>query len=502
MTRILNPFIYSKAVSPTQFIGREEIITDFYNGWAGANHSSIAINGEHGIGKTSLLHYLIDLAQKEQWGIEYGRNIYIDLYCPSLGEFNPTHFWSGILNDLKQKENNLDLHRYIDTLLQQQEIATRDIQNLLRRLHQQQLFLILLLDGFSWFIETVTVRQDDLISFLSSLRALADHPTYSLTMITVTHKTLDELCAQIVKDYPGSKFYNNFIFRTLSPFTPEEIEILFDQTLNASSFEFTPRDRKFLYRLAGTHPTLVQMAGYHLFEVRRDGPLDDRAYQRIIKGFEKDAAQYFRLFWDNSTAQEKMLLILILLINLQFDVSNLSVEQVFQSHPRELEKLKNRGLIIHRDGDYELSSLIFAGWIVFQNIFEDKTLTETLFFDRALRLVRKTFEDLPRDTLLDRLHKRLTGDIHDHSLLFPEPEAVPSQNVTPESADPKNKNILRRQQIENLILINHRRLQILKDKKAMQGISTPAEILMEIEDIEKEIEKLQRELERLKNGDL
>lgn len=54
----------------------------------------------------------------------------------------------------------------------------------------------------------------------------------------------------------------------------------------------------------------------------------------------------------------------------------------------------------------------------------------------------------------------------------------------------------RKDDIENLIFKNRRRLQILKEKLASFGINTSPEILIEIQDIETEIEKLQTELER------
>jgi tetratricopeptide (TPR) repeat protein len=51
-------------------------------------------------------------------------------------------------------------------------------------------------------------------------------------------------------------------------------------------------------------------------------------------------------------------------------------------------------------------------------------------------------------------------------------------------------------EIRNLIRINHRRLQILREQQALQGINTPPEIRLEIEDIEAKLEELQTELER------
>jgi hypothetical protein len=50
------------------------------------------------------------------------------------------------------------------------------------------------------------------------------------------------------------------------------------------------------------------------------------------------------------------------------------------------------------------------------------------------------------------------------------------------------------EKLRKLIANNNRRLQILKERKALLGVSTDPGVLIEIEDIEAEIEDLQRQL--------
>ena len=47
---------------------------------------------------------------------------------------------------------------------------------------------------------------------------------------------------------------------------------------------------------------------------------------------------------------------------------------------------------------------------------------------------------------------------------------------------------------KRVIANNRRRLQVLREKKALHGYGTSPEILLEIEEIEKEIEELETEL--------
>ncbi|MCB0165998.1 MAG: hypothetical protein KDI79_17320 [Anaerolineae bacterium] len=57
--------------------------------------------------------------------------------------------------------------------------------------------------------------------------------------------------------------------------------------------------------------------------------------------------------------------------------------------------------------------------------------------------------------------------------------------------------MFRKNQIETLIEKHSRRLQKLHEKRALKGVDTTADVLIEIEDLESEIEKLQAELSSL-----
>jgi hypothetical protein len=52
----------------------------------------------------------------------------------------------------------------------------------------------------------------------------------------------------------------------------------------------------------------------------------------------------------------------------------------------------------------------------------------------------------------------------------------------------------RKEDLQRLIEENHRRLQILEERQAKQGIETPAGVIIEIEDIQKKIKELESSL--------
>ena len=58
----------------------------------------------------------------------------------------------------------------------------------------------------------------------------------------------------------------------------------------------------------------------------------------------------------------------------------------------------------------------------------------------------------------------------------------------------------RKDDIQELLIVNQRRLQKLKVQQAYFGIRTPTEVLLELEDIEAEIKNLQTELRKLSSN--
>lgn len=412
----INPFVYGKPVPPTHFIGREDIINHCYNRLAGPVRSSIAISGEHGLGKTSLLYYLRHTAQKEQWGQPYTHNIFIYLYCPTLEQFTANRFWRRVLERIKQEKDNPALHQRIDQLLGQEEIEVTHFRRFLRWLNQWGFSLVLLLDGFTWIVKTDTADQAAIGDFLSHLRALTNDPDYSLILLTATRKRLNILCYDIVQDRPESEFYNGFIFQSLPPFTPDEIDALLKQALKEANFEFDQADRGLLHHMAGAHPALLQMAGYLLFEERRHAPLTGKIYKKVIEDFEREARHYFSLFWNESSPLEQTLLILTILSHLsgesslQFDMTGEEIQGLLQKYERDMVHLVERSLIQQVEDTYQIFSAVFAWCIVREMAAESETMLADRYQtigEEPLRRVWRTIKKLAPQLTLDRLTQTL-----------------------------------------------------------------------------------------------
>lgn len=420
----LNPFIFNRPLPPALFVGRAEIIKRCRDRLAGPVRASIAISGEHGMGKTSLLHYLMHLAQEEQWGQPYTRNIFIHLDCQKIERFTPTRFWQRVLELLADSPYSSSLQERINSLRSQQEIDTFDMERLLKWLNRQELTIVLMLDSFERIVQTATTTTTLTVigDFLAGLRALANQPEGALTMLTATPQHLDLVCHHIVKHRHDSQFYNNFIFESLPPFNSADIEVLLARALaNHSAIVFGQPERNLLAAMAGAHPALLQMAAFHIFEALRQGHLNEQSRAKIVEDFDRQAGrQYFSRFWQKSTLLEQSLFVLIILTNvllytsLQLDIGPEEIQLLLRRFERNLDDLIRGGLVSRTAGGYQIFSSMFSRWIVQEVSAKSEELTERAktLNEEPLRRAWQTFirqapyvtRDIQTGQLVERKH--------------------------------------------------------------------------------------------------
>lgn len=415
--RPVNPFVFGRPVSGANFIGREEIIDNCFNRLAGPVRTSIAISGELGFGKTSLLFQIIHLAQKDEWGQPYTENLFVYLNCQTIQPFTPTHFWQRVLQLLKENSEQLELHRQIDNVLENnEELDATHLQRLLRWMGRQSLSLVLLLDGFTAVVKSDRSEWPLISAFLAGLRALINLPDNALTLVTTSRVPLNVLCADIIQDYPGSHFYNNFAFEFVLPFSPAEVEALFAQALAGIDFEFDQADQALIQKIAGTHPALLQMASYQLFQSHHRALLTDKTFKEIITGFERTARPYFSNLWAKALPLEQSMLVLTILHNLakqsqvQDRLNEMELLHLLQRHERNLMGLLDRGLIQQREPGYEIFSVVFTWWIVREVANEtEATLADRYrdLDDEKLREAWQILKALAPDLTLDRVTQML-----------------------------------------------------------------------------------------------
>ncbi|MBD2438988.1 ATP-binding protein [Nostoc sp. FACHB-110] len=353
--RLPNPFTPTKPVPPKRFIARIYEISAACSLIDSRGH--VAIWGGPGMGKRSLLEKLADPQTLQEYGINPSQAVIVLLSCESITPFTPDGFWREVLNET---QNHLDsepqLQNEIQTMLENGQTNRHSLRQILKKLNQQDKFLLLLVDDFD---TALNLREDekytkaDMINFLSECRSLAVHDTRNLSMIVTSRKRLYELVPDV--NPAASPWYNHYLFLHLKLFSEQEV----DELLKPLTPHLTPELRAGISRITGGHPALLQLAGFHLYNFFNNSGNSktssvDEFNQFFFKEFESNTRNIFEIIWSNCNEVEQTLLMLIALSissgrlhkRKNFDLSG--IDLIFTQHERELSNLEEQGIIIHK----------------------------------------------------------------------------------------------------------------------------------------------------------
>ena len=266
MPKPRNPFIYGVPVPPSRFVGRGQEVRTIFNQIAGPALGSVAISGEHRMGRTSLLHYVVDPDVAAGWGITPDRYILIYLDCQSISGFTPTRFWHRVLDLISRSVDDGELKDSIESLRRQPQIDHYDFDVFLDTLQERGQRLVLLLDEFERAIRMERDEEAAIVrDFLSGLRSVTIGRTPRVTsLIIATRDPIDTLCRPV--KFWGSPFYHGFASVRLKAFTRREADDLVDKYLKGTGVDFSERDRAFVYEVSKGHPYWLQDACFKLFE--------------------------------------------------------------------------------------------------------------------------------------------------------------------------------------------------------------------------------------------
>jgi hypothetical protein len=146
--------------------------------------------------------------------------------------------------------------------------------------------------------------------FFSGLRGLATR--HGVAFITASTEMLYDL-TYIETTVLSSPFFNFFAQIRLHPFSQTEAKEMLRSLAANGALSFSPATIDFLYDLAGPHPFLLQLAGYHAFETRarKTGPLDEVDLVLVRQQFLVEAEPHWRYFWHKLTAEDQKSLALL-----------------------------------------------------------------------------------------------------------------------------------------------------------------------------------------------
>jgi hypothetical protein len=406
-----------------RFIKFETIINHCRHWLAGPIYQNIAVVGEHGFGKTTMLRYLEKVAEKEGWGTSDTQLLFIYVDCSPIQPFTPTKFWYYVLQGLLEKSQRIPhLEERIKNILHKDEVNFFDLQNHVFQNLSQQVSLVLLLDEFDTIVKTNTADPLAVSSFLSGLRAISSKQTHAL--VTSTRESPRHLTSEALRyqEENSSGFFNPFRIESLTV-KPHETKDMLKQVLDEIDLRLDQTDFEFLFNLAGCHPALLDRAVSIFRNECHQPTLTEQTKKEINKEFRAQAEHYYSQFWNKSSALEQALLVLLILSNLaQESFSELSIPMpeihslLEHYNTSVLQPLEERGLVYEMDGTYHLLAIPFALWIADIVAREDETqLTERyrqLSTEKLLHWVWQIFFELTRYPISIKVKQTLEGRLY------------------------------------------------------------------------------------------
>ncbi len=376
----VTPFIVGNPVPPEHFINRRREVRQAVSRLLNGGQSS-AFTGEPRIGKTSLLDYLkAPETRRELYG-EAGERLvfrYFDAQSWPDG-FSRIAFWKRALEPLVEAIRRqaptsplLELHRECS----KEEYGSYVLERLFANLQESGWHLVLLLDEFDAVLQHPQLNSTE---FYGGLRTLASRYGQALTIVLASRRPLSDLNAE-TQHYArtGSPFFNFVQEFPLKPFSQKHRK----EILKRAGRRFKPRERDHIFRLAGGHPYLLQVAAAALWDAYEDGLAPDARLRYVSEELRRVAADTLQDTWRNWTpAMRKAFAIIALdeapsLLNeREFDLGPLL--KALQSHPRELRQLKEKGFIVEsqrpdwrmRSG-YEVAAKVMLLWLAEELISE------------------------------------------------------------------------------------------------------------------------------------
>jgi hypothetical protein len=347
-----NPFFHRGPVHDrVYFFGREHETGQMLS--LLGNGQSIALVGQRRIGKTSLLFHLADPEIFTEYGLSPTEHLFVYIDCGGLAGLDQPALYRLLLEEISDtlagrgsSPSKLELLDDITPL------TYRAFERALRGLTQPGWQVILILDEFERLSRNPHLDPD----FFSGLRALTAR--YPLAYVTASKQPLLELTYADASAL-SSPFFNIFASIRLGLFAEDEARTLLTTLATRGGVTLPPATVDFLLDLAGPHPLLLQIAGFHAFELEQERP--DRFSKpvrsddpELRRRFLASVEEHFSYYWRNlSTAEQRVL-------------ATLPASQ--NSQPEVIRQLERACLIIRRPSGYDYLSSAFRAFVQAQPI--------------------------------------------------------------------------------------------------------------------------------------
>lgn len=270
-----NPYVYREPLKGRAgFYNRISELTRIISRSAADGPQSVSVVGPPRTGKTSLINYLCDPAQRAQDLDDPSRYVYLCLYLREDPPGSPEAFFARMQAALQRSGQGAMGPGYDGFLA------------LVEQLMQEGRKLVLFLDDF----DQVTLHRGFPLDFFSFMRSIAN--SNDVGYVTTSYEPLQQLCyAPAVGESP---FFNIFTTVNLEAFEPEEALKLVERPAREAGSPFG-QEVDWILELGGTSPYLLQLTASVAFEERAQGRLDRELLAARAFG---EAREYLELIWE------------------------------------------------------------------------------------------------------------------------------------------------------------------------------------------------------------
>lgn len=374
-----NPFITGNPVRKADFIGRLKEVRKLLSRISSSQ--STALVGEPRCGKTSILMSVADHNESSPLRSEKFKKVFtqfIDIHM--LGsQITQEDFWKIALSNIYESliKNNPDYpisESY--RICESNNFRTQVLENFLKSLEQNQYHLVLLLDEFDLLLSHEILNNDE---FFGSLRSISSRLP-SLSLVIASRQPLTILNSGCIT---GSPYFNFMSEITIGPMSQTAVNHL----LSLGDDFFTPDEKKYVKKIAGSHPFLLQSAASILWDLYQDQEAEsseERLYL-LSKRMSDTAHMMMQSTWRLWEPQTKMAMTIIAItqsadVKERFNTGELFYD-IRDLRP-ELRTLEAQGFI-KEDNDnplgWSIRPKIFIWWItdeVIRTVRSDSTFNE------------------------------------------------------------------------------------------------------------------------------
>jgi hypothetical protein len=327
---IHNPFTQRGPIRDAQaFVGREtalaQVLTFLRSG------QCVSIIGPRRIGKTSLAIHCARAEVLQEYGCDPQRLCGIVQSCETWEGLTPDALYQLLADALAEHlppglPPSADLSPY------------RRLDQAARSAASIGLQIVVVLDEFDLLSRNPALGE----RFFTSLRGLVT--AYGLSFLTISTRPLAELTFAQGSTL-SSPFFNVFAQIRLGLFLPGEGGQLLDHYTGRVGVNLPPDLRAEVLSLAGPHPLLLQIAGFHAFELLAEA---GASIARLRPLFLADARQHWAYWWHTLEPRDQRLLALLLIDG--------------ERDPRGVRRLAEAGLVLSEEGRVSPLSSAFAAF--------------------------------------------------------------------------------------------------------------------------------------------